>query len=109
MTMSMISSTCGGGDDFPQEEDLYGGIQSYAANLNPLLLFSEPNIRGGVLLVRATVRVGCLGSCQVESPSIHLPQGRPLGQRCLPQGFLSFLSLFLISNSGRRPTQYQWS
>ena len=25
MTMSMISSTCGGGDDFPQEEDLYGG------------------------------------------------------------------------------------
>ena len=25
MTMSMILSTCGGGDDFPQEEDLYGG------------------------------------------------------------------------------------
>ena len=25
MTMSMISSTCGGGDDFPVEEDLYGG------------------------------------------------------------------------------------
>ena len=24
MTMSMISSTCGGGDDFTQEEDLYG-------------------------------------------------------------------------------------
>ena len=27
MTMSMISSTCGGGDDcFNQEDDLYGGV-----------------------------------------------------------------------------------
>lgn len=45
-----------------------------------------------MLVVRAAVRAGRLGPCQVEGPSIHVPQGRPLGQCCLPQGLLSPLS-----------------
>ena len=39
MTMSMISSTCGGGDDFPQEEDLYGGSLELQT-LKPKIPFS---------------------------------------------------------------------
>ena len=42
MTMSMISSTCGGGDDFPQEEDLYGGSLDLCASLKPLLFSVNP-------------------------------------------------------------------
>ena len=42
MTMSMISSTCGGGDDFPQEEDLYGGsLELPTLNVS---FFSQPDL-----------------------------------------------------------------